>query len=276
MKTKLFNTLRNPLNSNRTFNNLTYFKLRKNFSTESQSVNSKPSELQNLLRKVDESQKMSFEEKLILVDENDNRISSTSKIDAHLRIVQNKYPHRAFSVFLFDQNNHLLLQQRSDKKITFKNLWSNTCCSHPADNEEENLMKENIGIRKAATRRIKFELGIDTKIHEYFVSERILYRADSDDIFEEFELDYILLAKLNLNLIDVKKLSNPDEVSDVRLVTKKELVDEVNLESMKITPWFKLIVNNKIDEIFDTAKNLNQRLNDPDANKNELKIIRYI
>jgi isopentenyl-diphosphate delta-isomerase len=217
---------------------------------------------------------MSFEEKLILVDKNDNRISSTSKIDAHLRVVQNKYPHRAFSVFLFNQNNDLLLQKRSNKKITFKNLWSNTCCSHPIDNEEENLIKDNIGIRRAATRRIKFELGMETGIEQYFVSERILYRADSDDIFEEFELDYILLAKLNFDLKDVTKSSNPDEVSDVRLISKPDLVDEVNSEKMKITPWFKLIVQNKIDEIYETAKHLNQRMKE---SKNlELKIVRYI
>jgi isopentenyl-diphosphate delta-isomerase len=239
----------------------------------SESVNSKPNELQNLLKKVDDSQKMSFEEKLILVDENDNKISSTSKIDAHLRIVNNKYPHRAFSVFMFDQNNELLLQKRSDKKITFKNLWSNTCCSHPIDNEDENVMNDNIGIRKAATRRIKFELGMDTRIDQYFVSERILYRADSDDIFEEFELDYILLAKLNMDIKEIAKSSNPDEVSDVRLISKKDLVDEVNSEKMMITPWFKLIVNNKIDEIYETAKNLENIVKDV---KQELKIVRYI
>lgn len=37
--------------------------------------------------------------------------------------------HRAFSVFLFDSNNRLLLQQRASEKITFPDLWTNTCCS---------------------------------------------------------------------------------------------------------------------------------------------------
>ena len=39
--------------------------------------------------------------------------------------------HRAFSVFLFDADNRLLLQQRAASKITFPRLWTNTCCSHP-------------------------------------------------------------------------------------------------------------------------------------------------
>lgn len=37
--------------------------------------------------------------------------------------------HRAFSVFLFDSQNRLLLQQRASEKITFPDLWTNTCCS---------------------------------------------------------------------------------------------------------------------------------------------------
>ena len=243
----------------------------KSFSSNFSNLKSQHNELHNILSKVDESQKMSFEEKLILVDENDNQISSTSKIDAHLRVAKNKYPHRAFSVFLFDQNDHLLLQQRSAKKITFKNLWSNTCCSHPIDNEDENIIKNNIGIRNAAVRRIKFELGMNTNIDQYFVRERILYRADSDEIFEEFELDYILLAKLSFDLKDVVKTCNPDEVSEMRLISKRDLVSDVQNGKIKITPWFELIVKNKIDEIYEKAKFLNE-----DTEKCDLKIVSFI
>lgn len=39
--------------------------------------------------------------------------------------------HRAFSVFLFDDRGRLLLQQRASSKITFPDVWTNTCCSHP-------------------------------------------------------------------------------------------------------------------------------------------------
>ena len=41
------------------------------------------------------------------------------------------------SAFLFDPEGRLLLQQRSEKKITFPNCWTNTCCSHPIDNNED-------------------------------------------------------------------------------------------------------------------------------------------
>jgi isopentenyl-diphosphate delta-isomerase type 1 len=39
--------------------------------------------------------------------------------------------HRAFSVFLFDSQGRLLLQQRAASKITFPSVWTNSCCSHP-------------------------------------------------------------------------------------------------------------------------------------------------
>ena len=97
----------------------------------------------------------------------------------------NIYPHRAFSVFLFDTNNKLLLQKRSDKKVTFPNRWSNTCCSHPLSIEMDK--HNNVGIRKAAQRRIKYELNIDIDVNSLFPLEKILYRADSDEIFEEYE-----------------------------------------------------------------------------------------
>jgi isopentenyl-diphosphate delta-isomerase type 1 len=45
--------------------------------------------------------------------------------------------HRAFSVFLFNSEGKLLLQKRSDKKITFPDCWTNTCCSHPLYKADE-------------------------------------------------------------------------------------------------------------------------------------------
>ncbi len=54
--------------------------------------------------------------------------------------------HRAFSVFLFNQNNELLLHKRSSIKITFKNYWTNSCCSHPLSIDSEKNEDKNLGI----------------------------------------------------------------------------------------------------------------------------------
>ena len=69
----------------------------------------------------------------VLVDEQDAVLGAASKFDAH-RFVPDQPQgrlHRAFSVFLFNAKNELLLQQRAASKLTFPDVWTNTCCSHP-------------------------------------------------------------------------------------------------------------------------------------------------
>jgi len=118
---------------------------------------------------------------------------------------------------------------------------------------------------------MKFELGIDSHIDDYFLMEKILYRADSDEIFEEFEVDYILLAKKEFSLDKVKASINKDEVSDVQFLSKDDLKLKIELGNMSITPWFKLIMKNKINEIFEKG-NEEEKV----YSGKENKIIRYI
>lgn len=211
--------------------------------------------ISNIISTFHPSQTNTLNESLILVDVNDRRVGNVSKLNGHLKCLNNEYPHRAFSVFLFNSKNEMLLQQRSLKKFTFPGLWSNTCCSHPLDNIEENEMKGNIGIKRAAVRRMKIELGLDTKVEDYVTTEKILYRADSNETFEEFELDYILLAKMNIDLKELNKTINKDEVHEVYYYSKEDLLKEIK-GGMGITPWFGLMIKNKIDDLFYFSLNL--------------------
>ena len=102
-----------------------------------------------------------LDDKVILVDENDKVLGPSTKRDCHKRTNETEgILHRAFSVFLFNSKNQLLLQQRSATKITFPNFYTNTCCSHPRYNETELEENDNLGIRIAAQRRMNYELGI--------------------------------------------------------------------------------------------------------------------
>ena len=101
------------------------------------------------ISKYDISQTNQLNDRLIYVDENDNVVGHVSKIDAHLNSLNKANPyHRAFSAFIFNQNNELLIHQRSDKKITFPLYWTNSCCSHPLYTEEELQEKDYIGTFK--------------------------------------------------------------------------------------------------------------------------------
>lgn len=111
---------------------------------------------------IDSTQEKLLEELLIMVDESDAVKGYETKRDCHLKrnIVEHGMLHRAFSVFLFNKKGELLMQQRSDEKITFPGYITNTCCSHPLHNDEELEEYQNIGVKKAAKRRLSYELGI--------------------------------------------------------------------------------------------------------------------
>ena len=101
--------------------------------------------------------------------------------------------HRAFSVFLFDSKNRLLLQQRASEKITFPDLWTNTCCSHPLGIPGETGSELDAavqGVRRAAQRKLNHELGIKAEqvpLDKFEFLTRILYKAPSDGKWGEHE-----------------------------------------------------------------------------------------
>ena len=100
--------------------------------------------------------------------------------------------HRAFSAFVFrPEDGKLLLQQRATEKITFPDMWTNTCCSHPLDDfEAEKIEKDQLGVRVAASRKLEHELGIptdQTPIENFQYLTRIHYLAPSDGLWGEHE-----------------------------------------------------------------------------------------
>lgn len=109
------------------------------------------------LSHLDETQVQLLSEECILVDKEDQVIGSDTKKNCHLNV--NGKLHRAFSVFLFNSDGKLLLQQRARTKITFPECFTNTCCSHPLYRAEE-LEGGNLGVKRAAQRKLQQELGI--------------------------------------------------------------------------------------------------------------------
>ena len=162
------------------------------------------------------------EERCILVDENDKVLGNVSKEECHLmKNIRAGMLHRAFSVLLFNAKNECLLTQRAATKITFPNYFTNACCSHPLFNDLELEEQDAIGVRRAAQRRLKIELGIDeidAPLDEFIYLTRVLYKAPSDgNTWGEHEVDYILILKK-----DIEIRPNPNEVSYVKFLNKDE------------------------------------------------------
>lgn len=163
--------------------------------------------------------------------------------------------HRAFSVFLFDHSNRLLLQQRATEKITFPDLWTNTCCSHPLGVPSETGAELDAavnGVKHAAQRKLSHELGIPPKelpLDQFNFLTRIHYKAPSgtDGKWGEHEIDYILVIKPSVKP-GVTVTPNINEVRDTRYVTQDELKSMFQDEQYKFTPWFKLICSSMLFE----------------------------
>lgn len=209
---------------------------------------------------LDKQQVELLAEMCILIDENDNRVGADTKKNCHLNEnIEKGLLHRAFSVFLFNSENKLLIQQRSDAKITFPDCFTNTCCSHPLNNPRELEENEAIGVRRAAQRRLKAELGIpleEVLPEEIYYVTRFHYKAQSDSIWGENEIDYILFVRKNVTLNP-----DPNEIKSYRYVSKdelKELMRKVASGEVKITPWFKIIVETFLFKWWDNLDHLSQ------------------
>jgi len=198
----------------------------------------------------DEEQIRLMDEVCIVLDENDKPIGSASKKICHLMTnIEKGLLHRAFSVFLFDKDKRLLLQQRADEKITFPGMWTNTCCSHPLGIPGETgveLPAAVAGVRRAAQRKLDHELGIkagQVPLEKFDFLTRIHYKAPSDGKWGEHEIDYILFAQAQVDLEP-----NLNEVKDTKYVSANELKQMFKEEGLIFTPWFKLICESMLFE----------------------------
>ncbi|KAI4153246.1 MAG: hypothetical protein LQ340_002432 [Diploschistes diacapsis] len=199
-----------------------------------------------------------MDEVCIVLDSADAAIGSASKKTCHLMSnIRAGLLHRAFSVFLFDPaSKKLLLQQRASEKITFPDMWTNTCCSHPLGVPGETgdgLAASVRGVKRAARRKLQQELGIGPeRVPEagFRFLTRIHYAAESSGVWGEHEIDYILFiqAAVDLEL-------NPNEVKDAKYVSPDELKEMFKNNELTFTPWFRLICETLLFEWWDHLDN---------------------
>ncbi|MGB1168845.1 MAG: isopentenyl-diphosphate Delta-isomerase [Flavobacteriaceae bacterium] len=161
-----------------------------------------------------------MEEHVILVDERDNQLGLMPKMEAHEKAVL----HRAFSVFIFNSNGDLMLQQRAAHKYHSPLLWTNTCCSHQRDGES------NI---EAGKRRLVEEMGFSTELKEVF---SFIYKASFDNGLTEHELDHVMVG-----YFDGVPEVNPEEVASFKWMSLEAIKEDIELHPNLYTAWFKII-----------------------------------
>ena len=162
----------------------------------------------------------SEDEELILVDIEDKETGFLSKAECH---DGEGLLHRAFSVFLFNADGELLLQQRSESKRLWPGYWSNSICSHPRRGESMEV---------ATRRRLRDELNIETQLEFVY---RFDYQAGFGASGSENELCHVYLG----NAGDSVK-PNDHEIAAVRFVHPHNLANEFTESPAIFTPWFKM------------------------------------
>ena len=135
---------------------------------------------------------MSF---VILVDQEDNDLGLYDKLKAH----EEGLLHRAFSIFIFNSKNELLLQKRAEHKYHSPGLWTNSCCSH--DVREYSLID-------FARIRLKEEIGIETELKKIGTAT---YDLDCGNEMREYEFNHLLIGHS-----DEDPVLNKEEASEVR------------------------------------------------------------
>lgn len=161
-----------------------------------------------------------IEDNVILVNQKDEQIGLMPKMEAH----QKAMLHRAFSVFILNDKNEIMLQQRASKKYHSPLLWTNTCCSHQREGET------NI---EAGKRRLFEEMGFITSLKELFY---FIYKAPFDNGLTEHELDHVMIGYYN----EDPKI-NLEEVENWKWMGIEEVANDINLSPNAYTVWFKII-----------------------------------
>lgn len=168
-----------------------------------------------------ESPVVSFDdEPLILVDTQDRVVGHRSKGACH---DGQGLLHRAFSVFLFDEEGRVLLQQRAQEKRLWPGYWANSCCSHPRRGET---------VDAAASRRTREELALTAELTYLF---KFVYQVPYLDVGAEHELCSVYVGRMH----GVARF-NAHEIAATRLVDPAVLDAELRDNPSTYTPWLKL------------------------------------
>ena len=170
---------------------------------------------------------------VILVDEHDVQTGTMEKMEVH----QKALLHRAFSIFVFNDKDEILLQKRADKKYHSGGLWTNACCSHPQPGEET---------LTAAQIRLQEEMGFNTELKKAF---DFIYKAAFDNGLTEHEFDHVLIGTYNGTIVP-----NAEEVSDYCFKSVEEIKNSIQSHPQKYTEWFKIAFP-KMEAYLETASN---------------------
>jgi isopentenyl-diphosphate delta-isomerase type 1 len=162
------------------------------------------------------------EESVVLMSAAGEPIGATLKSQVHsLRTPL----HLAFSLYLFDADDRLLLTRRALGKRTWPGVWTNTCCGHPAPGE---------AMEDAVHRRVWQELGVQLADLTCVLPDFAYTAVDASGIMEN-EICPVYRARTVHPHVDPSP--NPSEVMDWRWGAWPDVVHAVGATPFVFSPW---------------------------------------
>lgn len=157
-------------------------------------------------------------EELILVNESGEEIGFGEKLEVH----QKAQLHRAFSIFVINTANQLMLQKRASHKYHSGGLWANTCCSHQIRGEAE---------EETTHRRLREEMGFDCELKRLF---NFIYKIELDNGLTEYEYDHVYIGRY-----ENEPKPNPEEVEDWKWIDIEDLRRDLEKNPGDYVYWIK-------------------------------------
>ncbi|WP_030437541.1 isopentenyl-diphosphate Delta-isomerase [Actinoplanes subtropicus] len=162
-------------------------------------------------------------EHVILLDESGNALGHQDKRTVHTASTP---LHLAFSCYIFNAENQVLVTRRSLRKLTWPGVWTNSVCGHPQESEP---------MVAAVSRRAAYELGLALD-EVRLLLPGFRYRAEWGGVVEN-EMCPVFTAS-----VSAEPRPHPDEVDAFRWMSWPDFLAEATAEGSLYSPWSRMQV----------------------------------
>ncbi|TFJ95233.1 Receptor activity-modifying protein 1 [Platysternon megacephalum] len=163
---------------------------------------------------------------VVLLDADHHPCGTAPRADVH---TADTPLHAAFSTYLFDEDDNLLMTRRALSKAAWPGVWTNSACGHLLPQETPFM---------AARRRVPYEIGAPPLALRMTLPEFRYQARDASGIVEN-EVCPVMVGTVDRDQIN----PNPTEVAEHTWIRWSTLTSMVDTAPALISPWCVLQVN---------------------------------